>query len=171
MARLNSLMEWIDQTKKFSKSVDYLCLDIIDSIMKVRCYADRKVLYKNKEFFRVYCDRYHKPNPLRNLLTVRGLPALFRKAISGYISESIKRADAMQKAVEVQWFEVIDFIYERPELVDPRILQDEYVRVHIEHVCSNKRKNNPLTNGMASKLGKYWQDTSGRWRPERRKRF
>ena len=166
MSRANSLMEWIDQTKKFSKSVDYLALDIIDSIMKVRHLVDRKLLFRNRSFFKFHCERYHKPSPLEHLKSRTADPL-----ITGYVSESIKRAEGMQKAVEVQWFEIIDFIYERPELVDPRIMSDDYVRNHIATVCANNKKKNPLVNGMSARIGKYWKDASGRWRPERRKRF
>jgi len=171
MARLNSLMEWVDQTKKFSKSVDYMALDVIDSIMKVRTFVDRKVLYKNKFFFDEFCGKYHKPNPLRRLITTRGLSNVCKKQLSIYVAESVERLEVMRKAVDVQWFEIIDFIYDRPELVDPSILRDEYVREQIGDVCANKKKNNPFENGMVSRLGKSWKDKNGKWRPERRKRF
>ena len=171
MARANSLMEWIDQTKKFSKSVDYMALDIIDSIMKVRNVVDRKTLYQHRKFFNSFCSRYHKPNPLDFLAKPRRSAYSIRKLFSVYVVESIKRIEDMQKAVEVQWFEVIDFIYERPELVDPRILSDEYIKSHIKQVCADKKKNNPLENGVSVKLGRYWKDERGRWCIERRKRF
>lgn len=171
MARANSLMEWIDQTKKFSKSVDYMALDLIDSIMVVRNAVERKVLLRHRKFFSGYCFHYHKPNPIDLLGYPEKMSKLVRKLLSTYVTESIDRIIQMQKSVDVQWFEVIDFIYERPELVDPRILSDEYVKEHIRRVCANKKKNNPLENGMAGRLGKYWKDAKGRWLVERRKRF
>ncbi len=164
-------MEWIDQTKKFSKSVDYMALDLIDSIMKVRNVVDRKILFLNRHFFDTFCSRYHKPTPLNLLGKLERSSPTIRKSLSAYVVESIGRIESMRKAVEVQWFEVIDFIYERPELVDPRILSDEYIKSHIKQVCADKKKNNPLENGMALKLGKYWKDERGRWCIERRKRF
>lgn len=171
MARINSLMEWIDQTKKVSKCVDYVALDMIDSIMKVRQFVDRRVLYKNRRFFKIYCERYHKPNPLEFLKTSRRISVTFKTHLSTYVCESIKRVERLEDDIEVQWFEIIDFIYERPELVDPSIMNDQYVKDHISSVCADNKKNNPLQNGMVSRLGKYWRDSNGQWKPERRKRF
>lgn len=164
-------MEWIDQTKKLSKSVDYMALDVIDSIMKVRSLSERRVLFKHRAFFKEFCEEYHKPNPLKNLVTERSVSKKFKKALSLFICESIKRLKIIQDAMEIQWFEIIDFIYERPELVDPAILNDEYVKSHIKEVCKNRRKNNPFEDGISSRIGKYWKDSRGRWKPERRKRF
>lgn len=171
MARLNSLMEWIDQTKKLSKRVDYMALDMIDSIMKVRAYVERRCLFKHRVFFKFFCDQYHKPNPLKDLKTERAVSKRIRKMFAVYITESIERIKDMQKEIGLQWFEIIDFIYERPELVDPSILNDEYIRSKINEVCENKKKNNPFESKMTSRLGKYWKDKDGKWKFERRKRF
>ena len=95
---------------------------------------------------------------------------MFRKAVSEQIENQIERFKKAQKVLTWQWFEVIDFMYERPELVNPSLL-DEYITKTINRVCKENKKNNPLVNGMVSKFGKFWKDEEGKWKPERRRRF
>lgn len=95
---------------------------------------------------------------------------MMRKAITEQLELQIERYKKAQKVLTWQWFEVIDFMYERPELVNPAML-DEYIQKKINDVCETNKKNNPLSNGMMSRFGKFWKDGDGKWRTERRKRF
>lgn len=92
------------------------------------------------------------------------------KTFSEYIDNSIKRCEKADKEMRWQWFELIDFMYERPELINP-VLIDEYIESTINEVCSQNRKNNPLANGMRKRFGKFWKDKNGKWQRERRIRF
>jgi hypothetical protein len=87
------------------------------------------------------------------------------------VDENIRRAKKQMEIVTWQWFEVIDFMYERPEFVNPSVVDDDYIHQQIDSVCAQHRKNNPLANGITEKFGKYWKDQKGRWHPEKRKRF
>lgn len=89
--------------------------------------------------------------------------------VSRFVETSIIRAENSLKDIVWQWFEIIDFMFERPELVDAELL-DEYTTERVAWVCRRYRKNNPLTNGMRTKFGKYWKDENGKWRKERRRR-
>lgn len=80
----NSLMEWIDQIKKMSKSIDYICLDAIDSIVKVLPYIDRSLIKSHRVFFNRFCDYYHKPNPCKIWRTVQGKKKIIRAAMQLY---------------------------------------------------------------------------------------
>lgn len=95
---------------------------------------------------------------------------LFRKAISEQVEIQIERFKKAQKVLTWQWFEVIDFMFERPELVNPALL-DEYVVKIINEVCDDNRKNNPLKNGLMTRFGKFYRDSDGKWQTERRRRF
>jgi hypothetical protein len=95
---------------------------------------------------------------------------MMRKAVTEQLELQIERYKKAQKVLTWQWFEVIDFMYERPELVNPAML-DEYIQKKINDVCETNKKNNPLSNGMLARFGKFWKDGDGKWRPERRKRF
>jgi len=95
---------------------------------------------------------------------------MFRKAITEQIDIQIDRFKKAQKVIEWQWFEVIDFMFERPELVNPALI-DEYITKKINTVCGKNRKNNPLKNGTFARFGKYWKDSKGKWLAERRRRF
>lgn len=171
MSRRNSLMEWLDQTKKLSKLVDYMALDLIDSVISVLKVIDKKTIRKHKAFFDYYCNLYHKPNPVK-LITDNGNDCkIVRKALCDFLTKSIMRTERQRDSIVWQWFEVIDFMYERPELVDPSVIQDSYVKQQIDSVCDLHRKNNPFKNGILSRLGKFWKDSKGRWRIERRERF
>ena len=95
---------------------------------------------------------------------------MLRKAITDQIEIQIERYKKAQKVIEWQWFEVIDFMFERPELVNPAMI-DEYIVKKINSTCAQNKKNNPLKNGTYNRLGKSWKDAAGKWHPERRRRF
>ena len=95
---------------------------------------------------------------------------MMRKAITDQLDIQIERFKKAQQVITWQWFEVIDFMFERPELVNP-VLIDDYTRNKINEVCSDGKKKNPLDNGISTKFGKYWKDAKGKWHAERRKRF
>ena len=82
----------------------------------------------------------------------------------------IKRFQKAQEVLKWQWWEVIDFMWERPELVNPALL-DDYSKKKINEVCADGQKKNPLKNGMMAKFGKFWKDEKGEWHPEKRHRF
>lgn len=95
---------------------------------------------------------------------------MLRKNFTDQIEVQIERFRKAQKVLEWQWFEVIDFMYERPELVNPAMI-DEYIAAKINDVCTDSKKNNPLKNGIKDKFGKFWKDEKGEWQREKRKRF
>lgn len=206
-------MEWLEQTKKLSKSTDYIVLNTVDSIFDVLWYIDHSVLNNHKELLDDICARYHKPNPLdfdhdrekseqffkkKNGYTIqseiskrikrqykgKAPTACFGNAdwrscvlsrfgiemLSGFVDSSLLRCEAIQKDSTWAWFEVIDFMFERPELINPDSI-DEYVTERIYYVCDKYRKNNPLKNGLRAKFGKFWKDENGKWQTERRKRY
>lgn len=90
--------------------------------------------------------------------------------MSKFVDGSLARMEAWNKEIVWQWFEVIDFMYERPELINPDSI-DGYVEERITFVCSKYRKNNPLANGMRKRFGKQWLGRDGKWHQERRRRF
>jgi hypothetical protein len=94
----------------------------------------------------------------------------FRKAVTEQLEIQIERFKKAQKIIQWQWFEVIDFMYERPELVNPALI-DEYMTQKINEVCADGKKNNPLANGLKARFGKFWKDKEGKWQPEKRQRF
>jgi hypothetical protein len=207
MIRKTSLMEWLDQTKKLSKSTDYIAMEVIDNILNSLWLIDKKVIVSHKKFFNTLCDKYHKPNPLDFVKSRKKTEQLFEerngiplkqwivklvskqrgcksskdffacamnrfgvKTFSEYVDNSIMRCEKMQKEILWQWFEVIDFMYERPELINPNLI-DEYIEISINEVCADNKKNNPLTNGMKARFGKFWKGPDGKWHPEKRVRF
>jgi len=171
----NSLMEWIEQTKKLSKGIDYIILDTIDSIVLALPVINPHVIRDNEKFFHTFCSKYHKPNPVELLKSGKvvndgHVRCQCRDLISKYAIDSIKRCERGNELIAWQWFEVIDFMFERPELINPAFI-DQYIRDRIFETCRNHRKNNPLTNGMVKRFGKFWKDEDGKWRRERRRRF
>ena len=94
----------------------------------------------------------------------------FRKTLTEQLEIQIERFEKAQEVIRWQWWEVIDFIWERPELVNISII-DDYVREQIDNVCEGGIKKNPLKNGISKRFGKFWKDESGKWHTERRKRF
>jgi hypothetical protein len=90
--------------------------------------------------------------------------------LNRFVDGSLARLEAQNKDIVWQWFEIIDFMFERPELINPEAI-DDYTREQIADVCQKYRKNNPLTNGISKRFGKAWRDAAGRWHPERRHRF
>jgi hypothetical protein len=206
MTRRSSLMEWLDQTKKLSKAVDYAAMDMIDRLLDVIWFVDRKLLLKNDDFFTKLCEKYHKPNPIEVIKSSTAVEKIFRekfnkniqdfytsltkgknclgakdwtkcpvvpwrkKMFSAYVEADIARMRALQKEILWQWFEVIDFMYERPELINPAAV-DEYIESEITDVCAEHKKNNPLINGTRKRFGKYWKDDKGAWHLEKRNRF
>ena len=169
MAQKNALMEWLEQTKKISKMVDYLSCDTIDTIIHYLPYIDRKMILIHKGFFDHFCEYYHKPNPVRMRRIKRGecFPC---DPMTLFVQSSIIRCQKAMNDVTWQWFEIIDFMFERPELVNPSLI-DDYIKQKVSETCRNQKKNNPLRNGMWGKFGKKWKDKKGKWRNERRQRF
>lgn len=204
-----SLMEWIEQTKKLSKSKDYFILELIDFIYDNIFFIDKKILLKYEYLINKYCKKYHKPNPLFLIKSTKKTDMLFKekhkgkslgifwkenicikgnkcnvkknykkckaflfmkKICSSFIDKSLKRSEHSEDILLWQWFEIIDLMYERPELVNPAIL-DVYISEKINTVCKKYNKNNPLKNGMLNKFGKYWKNKQGKLTEERRKRF
>lgn len=92
------------------------------------------------------------------------------KELNEFVESAILMVETAQKDILWQWFEVIDFMFERPELINPNLI-DEYVTDRIFWVCKKHKKNNPLANGMRARFGKYWKDDKGRWHKERRVRL
>jgi len=205
-------MEWLDQTKKLSKSADYITLDAVDSVFDVLWYIDHSVLLKHKKILNEICARYHKPNPL-HYHSREKVERLYKKKnghaiqadimlrlkrqfqgellktcfgtkdwksctvsrfgiahLSGYVDSSLRRCEMVQKDANWAWFEVIDYMWERPEQINPDSI-DEYVIERVNYICETARKNNPLKNGVQDKFGKEWKDDDGHWQKERRKRF
>lgn len=202
MSQHNSLMEWLEQTKRLSKEEDYMGLEIIDTVMENLAVICPELIRRNRKFFNDLCSEYHKPNPVALLgerklskflkqklgksihqwqasfcRRPQGYPKggckafkLFQKMITDQLELQIDRYKKAQKVLQWQWFEVIDFMYERPELVNPALL-DDYIKKKITEVCKDSKKNNPLDNGMTGKFGKFWKDKDGKWQPEKRQRF
>lgn len=190
----------MEQTKRLSKAEDYMGLEIVDTVIDYLWLLERNFLRRYKYIFDDLCDRYHKDNPIK-LFNKRGIEAQFhqdykkskqqwfrdtchllwenhncrllkylRSVITEQLEIQLKRYEKASEVLLWQWFEVIDFMYERPELINPNLL-DEYIEDTVNRVCKIHRKNNPFSNGMQKRFGKYWKDKKGRWRKERRKRF
>lgn len=180
MAQHTSMMEWLSQTRRINKSVDQICMETIDAVVKILNYLDRNVVYKNREFFDRFCGYYHKPNPTMLMRRIRKKDQArcvntckygdYSRVLGEFVQGSINRCWEGIEMVKIQWFEVIDFMYERPELVNPANL-DEYITDKIYEVCRNNKKLNPLDNGMRKRFGKFYRDNGGRWKHERRRRF
>lgn len=177
----NSLMEWMEQTKRLSKEVDYITLDTIDSIVTALPLVNPQTIRDHANFFNSYCEKYHKPNPVKLIRKRRMLvletpcttcpsKSTCMGILDRYVHASVNRCEKAVQMIDWQWFEVIDFMFERPELVNPALV-DQYIRDRIFEVCRNHKKNNPLTNGVVARFGKYWRDDKGHWRKERRRRF
>lgn len=209
MAAKTSLMEWLEQTKRISKMVDYITLDVFDSVLKSLWFIELKVLVKHKKLINELCEQYHKPNPIELIKSSSAVAEHFKMvhkislndwidknvkdkrcvvsitknlgkcpvirlskhSFSDFIDGSLYRCERGRKDVMWQWWEVIDFMYERPELIDPKLI-DPYIEQKINEVCSGHRKNNPLTNGHRKKFGKmWWNKIEKKWKPEKRNRF
>jgi len=174
MAQHTAFMEWLMQTRRINKSVDQICNDTIDGINKVLRFVDRKTIYRNKNFFDPFCIYYHKPNPISLTRRIRkkDIHKYHKcKQLSEFIQGSINRCWAGINMIQIQWFEIIDFMYERPELVNPNVVQDEYIIERINEACKNNKKLNPFKNGTAKRFGKNWRDKNGIWQSEKRRRF
>lgn len=209
MSRKTSLMEWLEQTKRMSKMVDYLTMDTIDSVLKHMWFIEPRVLKKHQKLITKICLQYHKPNPIELIKNKEAVSEHFKslygmdfegwvhynvknknctvyttkvlkkcpvsklgvKTFSDFVDSSLSRCASGRKNVLWQWFEVIDFMYERPELIDEKLV-DPYIEEKITEVCAGHRKNNPLTNGHRKKFGKQWFDKEeGKWKIEKRRRF
>jgi len=164
----STLSEWLAQTKKMSKSADYLCMSVIDSVMEIIDILDKKTILDNEEFFNTLCQKYHKPNPIK-LIRKRARSKGCCPMISRYVRHSIKRCQILQNDIEFQWFEIIDFFFEKPHLVNPHAI-DEYISDKINAMCRRHKKNNPLKSDIRKKFGKEYFDGQS-WKKERRKRF
>jgi hypothetical protein len=149
-------------------------METIDSIIDVLPNIRRKFLTGNRKFFNKFCDYYHKENPIDVHKDMRGVlqeGCGDCDPLEEYIQDDIDRCWKKIDVVKIQWCEVIDLLWERPELVNPAII-DEYVRQKVAEVCKEKNKKNPLAKGgMWDHFGKHWKDTNGQWQKERRKRF
>lgn len=202
MAQHNSLMEWLEQTKRLTKEEDYMGLEIIDDVMENIHVVRPELIQQHRKLFNELCEEYHKPNPVMFLDNKRlhqefkkkrgmslwqwqsslcrkpenyphgGCEAfkLLQETVTEQLEIQINRFKKAQKILIWQWFEVIDFMYERPELVNPALL-DDYVKKKITEVCRDHKKNNPLVNGMRRRFGKFWKDDRGQWHKEKRKRL
>jgi hypothetical protein len=180
MAQHNSLMEWLVQTRRVNKSVDQICMQTIDAINNTLPYLKRKTIIGNKDFFDRFCVYYHKPNPIdliKKIHAEKKSPCLMCRrgdcicVLNSYVQKSINRCWMGIEMAQVMWFEIIDFMFERPELVSNFAIIDDYTREKIEEVCQNNKKINPLTSDVSKRFGKFWKDEKGKWHPERRKRF
>lgn len=163
------LAEWLAQTKKISKSADYLCMSAIDSVMEVIDWIDKKTILGYADFFNYFCKKYHKPNPVDAVSRRRKAKSPCEE-ISKFARNTIKRCEVLQEDVEFQWFEIIDFLFEQPHLVNPHSI-DEYTANMINFVCRKNKKNNPLKSDIRNKFGKMYRGEDGAWHKERRKRF
>lgn len=201
-------MEWLEQTKKISKMMDYIALDTLDAILKNMWVIEPRVLKKHENLISMLCEQYYKPNPIELIRSQKTVIEHFKlthgidfdtwvqkrvknkkctvvvtkelkacpisrmgvKTFSDYVDGSLTRCEKGRKDILWQWFEVIDFMYERPELIDPKLL-DGYIEDKINEVCAGHRKNNPLTDGYRRRFGAFWKDKSGEWHPEKRQRF
>lgn len=173
MTQKNSLMEWLEQTRRINKTVDIICMDTIDSIIDAIPYLSKNFLLKNKKFFTIYCEYYHKDNPIDIFKKMKGtIPDECNgcDGVEQFVHDSILRCWKGIEMVKIQWLEVIDLFWERPELVNPALI-DDYIRHKVSEVCKEKNKKNPLANGMWDHFGKHWKDKKGKWQSERRKRY
>jgi len=169
--------EWASQTRRINKNVDKICMETIDSIVSILPYIDKKLVYRNKGFFNPLCEYYHKPNPLTLMRKIKKKDRFYckgkplTKILSEFVQGSINRCLGGIEMVHIQWMEIIDFMYDYPNLVNPAIVEDEYIVSKINEACKNNQKMNPLENGMARKFGKMWKDADGNWQHEKRRRF
>lgn len=210
MIKKNSLMEWLAQTKKLSKSVDYITMQTIDFVLNYLWAIDTKTIAKHKKILTRMSLLYHKPNPLDIAKNYRKAESYFllhhggitlkdwlkkivqnyhkksckiyhsykecrifqllKKTISYWADGSLIRCEQAYQDITWQWFEVIDFMYDRPELINPSLI-DEYIEGKINEVCAENNKNNPLADGYRDKFGKCWKDEKGGWHKEKRIRF
>jgi len=172
MTQKNSLMEWLEQTRRINKNVDIICCQTIDGIINIALpYLNRKFLLRNGEFFDRFCKYYHKDNPIDLFKAQRKKQVDQKpcKVLIEFVQGSVDRCWRGIEMVKIQWGEVIDLLWERPELVNPSLI-DEYIRMKIAEVCAEFNKRNPLVNGMWEHFGKHWRDANGQWQEERRKR-
>lgn len=170
MTQKNSLMEWMEQTRRVSKSVDIICCETIDAIIDTALpYLSKPFIFKHKAFFDKFCTYYHKDNPVELVKKKKKLIGCYRcKSVPIFVEGSIERCWKGIEMAKVTWMEMIDYLWERPELVRPELL-DDYIRSKIDEVCKEKNKRNPLNNGMWEHFGKHWMDGNGIWQEERRK--
>ena len=173
MTQKNALMEWLEQTRRVSKSVDMICMDTIDYIVTVLPYIQKVAIINNKNFFNRFCAHYHKDNPLDLIAGAEKIHPVECQTcdmITKFMQSSIDRCWKGIDMVKIQWLEVVDFMWERPELVNPALI-DDYIRSCITEVCRDHVKQNPLVNGMWEHFGKHWIDENGNFQEERRKRL
>lgn len=209
MAGKTSLMEWLEQTKRISKMVDYITLDTLDAVLKNMWVIEPRILKKHQKLINALCEQYHKPNPIELIKDKDAISEHFKlvhgvnfdtwsekhiknkkctvyvtktlkkcpvsslgvKTFSDFVDGSLFRCEKGRKDVLWQWFEVIDFMYERPELIDPKLI-DPYIEQKILEVCAGHRKNNPLVNGHRRRFGKmWWCKPEKKWKQEKRNRF
>lgn len=171
-------MEWLSQTRRISKSIDQICMNTIDGVIRVLPLIDRKTINDNEDFFNKFCVYYHKLNPVSLIRKVRKkYPCHSCKRgkvtvqdFDYFIRGSIDRCRSGLDIVRIQWFEIIDFMHDRPEMVNPNVI-DEYIINQINIVCQNNVKVNPFESGTSKRFGKFWKDEDGKWKSERRNRF
>lgn len=75
-----------------------------------------------------------------------------------------------KESLDILVCEIVDFMHERPELVNLNLI-DDYIRSLVDEVCTRKNKINPLNSDLVMRFGKYWKDKQGNWHEEKRKRF
>ena len=202
MSQRNSLMEWLEQTKRLTKEEDYMGLDIIDNIFDYLWLLDPAFVRRHKKMYQWLCAYYHKDNPIDFLTAYKirqvfkrehegmeideyekkemGMTAPMRKSkIYWYLKETIERQIDIQisryykarDSIINQWCEIIDYMWERHELINPHLAIDGYLIETINKVCRIRRKKNPLANGVRKLFGKYWRDKDGNLHKEKRVRY
>ena len=183
MTQRTSLSELISQSRRISKEIDMLCNSTIDSVLCALPYLDKPFLYKNKEFFERFCTYYHKDNPLQMFKKIpkkkphcfsckdrNGVIRVFRK----FVQSSIVRCEKGLHASSILFCEIIDLLWERPELCSPPLIEsDSYLQMRIAEACDEFNKRNPLTDkDQRARLGRKWLDEGTEtWQAERRRRF
>ncbi len=168
MTQKNSLMEWLEQTKKLSKSLDYTWLSLVDNIFEALPFVRRDTLTPYGQLINDVCKHYHKPNPFdADKLGSVKIKNECTTAINMLIAGSLKRCEEKEIELIWQYHEIVDFMYEYPNMVDPRMI-DARTRGMINYVCNRHRKNNPFKDGTHKLFGKYWRDEKGKLIRERR---
>jgi len=90
-------------------------------------------------------------------------------AITDIFEGCLNRYKKDKEALDLLLCEIVDFMHERPELVNINLI-DDYVRMLIDEVCTRKNKINPLATDLVDRFGKFWRDDQGNWHEEKRKR-
>jgi hypothetical protein len=169
---------WLLEAQPFQKyrgELERLCEAYHKEPSPYDIFGDRKKI--EAEFRRTHNGKHlikwqqakcnEKDDPYRNC----GMFMYLREVVTGQIVIQLERYMKARDVLVQQWEEAIDFMIERPELCDPKVLSDEFIVDTITLISRIHRKENPLANGFRSRLGKFWRDSDGRWKKEKRRRF